>query len=108
MRQVGILAAAGLLALDRMIPRLADDHAHARLLGEALAACPGVQVGPVRTNIVAAVLAGRSAPEAVATLASRGVLASAMDMRTLRLVTHRDVTREDCLRAADAFREVLG
>ena len=108
MRQVGVLAAAALVALEETLPRLAEDHAHARLLGEALGGCPGVQVAPVRTNIVVARLAGREAPEAVAALASRGVLAGAMDGTTLRLVTHHDVSRADCERASEMLRAVLG
>jgi threonine aldolase len=108
MRQAGILAAAGLVALDTMIPRLAEDHAHARRLGEALERGRGVTVAPVETNIVVASLDGRTAPEVASALRERGVLASAMDARTLRLVTHRDVSGEDCERAADAIEKVLG
>jgi threonine aldolase len=108
MRQAGVLAAAGLVALETMIPRLAEDHAHARLLAEAVGSCRGVRVAPGRTNIVVAHLEGRSAPEVVARLAERDVLASAMDERTLRLVTHRDVSRDDCQRAAAATAAVLG
>jgi threonine aldolase len=107
MRQAGILAAAGLVALDTMIPRLAEDHANARRLGEALAHGRGVKVAPVETNIVVGTLDGRSAPEAVAALRDRGVLAIAMDARTLRLVTHRDVSAEECTRASQAIEEVL-
>jgi threonine aldolase len=107
MRQAGILAAAGLLALDTMIPRLAEDHLHARLLGEALARGRGVRVAPVETNIAVALLEGRSAPEVVATLRERSVLATAMDAQTLRLVTHRDVSREECERAADVIARAL-
>jgi len=107
MRQAGILAAAGLVALETMIPRLAEDHAHARQLGEALGRGRGVEVGPVHTNIVVASLEGRPAPAVVAALRERGVLASAMDARTLRLVTHRDVSREDCERAAAIVEELL-
>lgn len=106
MRQAGVLAAAGLLALETMIPRLAEDHANARLLGEALARCPGVRVTPVETNIVVAVLDKRSAPELVSALSGQGVLASAMDQSTLRLVTHKDVSRADCERAAGIVRQV--
>jgi threonine aldolase len=108
MRQAGILAAAGLVALEAMIPRLAEDHAHARLLGEALGARPGVRVAPVRTNIVVATLEGRTAPDVVAALSARGVAATAMDVVTLRLVTHRDVSRADCEQAAGALAAVLG
>ncbi len=107
MRQAGVLAAAGLVALETLVPRLAEDHAHARLLAAALGRGRGVGVAPVETNIVVATLEGRSAPEAVAALREAGVLATAMDARTLRLVTHRDVGREDCERAAAAVERAL-
>lgn len=107
MRQVGVLAAAGLVAIETMIPRLAEDHENARLLAEALARYPGTKVAPAQTNIVVAEI-GRGAPEVVEALRQRGVLASAMDARTLRLVTHRDVSRVDCGRAADVLAQVLG
>ena len=107
MRQVGILAAAGLVALDTMIPRLAEDHGNARLLGEALGRCPGLRVAPVRTNIVVATLERQAAPDVVAAAAERGILVTAMDAATLRLVTHRDAPRADCERAATLLAEVL-
>ena len=107
MRQAGVLAAAGLVALDALVGRLADDHANARLLAEALARGKGVRVGPAETNIVVATLEGRTAPDVVAALRQEGVLASAMDARTLRLVTHHDVSREDCERAAAAIEQAL-
>jgi len=108
MRQAGVIAAPGLVALETMIPRLAEDHANAALLGEALARCPGARVAPVRTNLVVATVAGRTTPEMVAALKGHGVLAGAMDAATLRLVTHHDVTREDCERAASVLTEALG
>ncbi len=108
MRQAGILAAAGLVALDTLVARLADDHANARVLAEALGRGKGVRVLPVETNIVVAGLEGRTAPEVVSALRDAGVLASAMDGRTLRVVTHHDVSREDCARAAAAIEQVLG
>jgi threonine aldolase len=108
MRQAGVLAAPALVALESMIPRLAEDHANARRLGEALGRCRGVRVSPVQTNIVVATLEGRPAPEAVAALKDRSVLASAMDAVTLRLVTHHDVSGPDCERAAVVIGEVLG
>ena len=107
MRQAGVLAAAGLVALETLVARLAEDHANARLLGDALARGRGVTLAPVETNIVVGVLAGRSAPEAVAALKERGVLATAMDAKTLRLTTHRDVSRRDCERAAEAIEAAL-
>jgi threonine aldolase len=107
MRQAGVLAAAGLVALDTLVPRLAEDHANARLLAAALGRCPGVRVSPVETNIVVATLEGRGAPDVAAKLKQDGVLASAMDATTLRLVTHRDVSRADCERAAEAIEQAL-
>jgi threonine aldolase len=107
MRQAGVLAAPALVALESMIPRLAEDHANARRLGEALGRCRGVRVSPVQTNIVVATLEGRPAPEAVAALKDRSVLASAMDAVTLRLVTHHDVSEEDCERAAGVLGALL-
>jgi threonine aldolase len=108
LRQAGILAAAGLVALDNLVPRLAEDHANARLLAEALGRGEGVRVAPVETNIVVATLEGRTAPDVVGVLRREGVLANAMDASTLRLVTHRDVSREDCERAAAAIERALG
>jgi len=107
MRQVGILAAAGIVAIDTMIPLLAEDHDNARLLGAALGRCPGLRVAPVRTNIVVAALEGRPAPDVVAAAAERGVLVTAMDATTLRLVTHRDVSRSECERAAAVLTALL-
>ena len=108
MRQIGILAAAGLVALDTMIPRLAEDHDNAKLLANALARCRGLQVAPAPTNIVVATLEGRRAPDVVAAATERGVLVTAMDAVTLRLTTHRDVTRADCERAAEVLTRLLG
>jgi len=107
MRQVGVLAAAGLVALETMIPRLAEDHDNARLLGKALAACRGLRVAPVVTNIVVATLEGRTAPDVVAAARAEGVLATAMDAATLRLVTHRDAAPADCRRAAEVLARLL-
>jgi threonine aldolase len=108
LRQAGHLAAAGLWALDEGIGRLEEDHARARRLGEALGQAPGVSVSPPRTNIVVATFEDRTAPAVVSALAERGVLAIAMDGRTLRLVTHRDVTESDCTRAVEAIGTALG
>jgi threonine aldolase len=107
MRQAGILAAAGLIGLETMVSRLAEDHANAQLLAKSLARSSRVRVAPARTNIVVGRVEGERAPEVAAALAARGVLASAMDGSTLRLVTHNDVSRADCERAADALAAVL-
>ena len=108
MRQVGVLAAAGLVGVETMVDRLAEDHAHARVLADALAECPGLTLAPVATNIVVAEATGRPAPDIQSDAARRGVLVSVMDTRTLRLVTHHDVSRDDCRRAAAVLAEVVG
>ncbi len=107
MRQAGVVAAASLLALQTRVERLAEDHANARLLASAAAeARPGaIDPATVETNIVS--IEGVDAPAAVAALAERGVRAGAMDPTTLRLVTHPDVSTEDCRGAASALAEVL-
>jgi threonine aldolase len=103
LRQAGVLAAAGLHALDHHLERLAEDHANARRLGDALAAIPGVTlVFPVETNLVFAAFAGRKAAELAPRLAAQGVLANPEGSRpeVLRFVTHLDVSREDVDEAA--------
>ena len=94
MRQVGILAAAGLVALDQHIERLADDHAHARLLAEAC----GVDPATVDTNIV--VVPRSDAADFVAAARAEGVLVAAVGPTAVRLVTHLDVTSGDAEKAA--------
>lgn len=98
MRQSGILAAAGLHALDHHLARLPEDHENARRLAEGLRALPGGSVlFPVETNLVFAAFAGRSGAELSQRLAKEGVLANPEGSRpdTLRFVTHLDVTRAD-------------
>ena len=94
MRQTGILAAAGLHALDHHLERLADDHAHARLLAEAC----GVDPAGVDTNIV--VIPRPDAPGFVARAKDAGVLVSAVGASAVRAVTHLDVTRAQVEEAA--------
>lgn len=110
MRQAGVLAAAGLIALEQMPSRLEEDHHNARLLAEALAGLPGVRVRHrVETNIVIFDVSGvgLTAGQFSARLKERGVLINPLNDRELRLVTHYDVSREDCLRAAEALAEVV-
>jgi threonine aldolase len=111
MRQAGVLAAAGLVALEEMTERLADDHANARALAEGLAALPTVAIDPetVQTNIVIFDLDELAPPaaELSARLRARGVLANPVAPRQLRMVTHNDVSRDDCLAAVEATREAL-
>jgi threonine aldolase len=94
MRQVGILAAAGLYALDHHVERLAEDHAHARLLAEAC----GVDPASVDTNIV--VVPRSDAGEFVAAARDAGVLVATVGPTAVRLVTHLDITRDDAEKAA--------
>jgi threonine aldolase len=94
MRQVGVLAAAGLHALDHHVDRLADDHANARLLAEAC----GVDPDTVDTNIV--VVQRDDAAEFVAGAKAGGVLVAPVGPRAVRLVTHLDVSAEDAKVAA--------
>ncbi|MEA2699804.1 MAG: threonine aldolase [Myxococcales bacterium] len=111
MRQAGVIAAAALYALDHNIARLVDDHANARLLGERLAAVPGlsIEIASLQSNIVMVDLDPRLPPaaEIVTRLGARGVLTFPFGPRRIRLVTHLDVTREECERAATIFAEVL-
>jgi threonine aldolase len=111
MRQSGILAAAGLYALEHNSSRLAEDHANARLLAERLAGLRGVSLDltTVQSNIVIFRME-EGAPDAatiVAHAAEAGVLVSAFGVRTVRAVTHLDVTSDECRRAADLLAEVI-
>jgi threonine aldolase len=110
MRQVGILAAAGLIALEQMSARLREDHANARLLAEALSHMEDVAIDleTVETNIVIFRLTGGlSAAKLVARLKARGVLASSIGPDAIRLVTHLDVNRAACVTAAEALAEEI-
>ena len=115
MRQAGILAAAGLVALERMVDRLAEDHANARALAEAVAGMPGlaVDLGSVQTNIVIIRVDRGDRPRSVAATeelvtgcAARKVKLHAMGPAAIRCVTHKDVDADDIRRAIDAFREL--
>lgn len=107
MRQAGVLAAPGLIALEQMPLRLEEDHANARLLADRLSEIPGVSVRPVQTNIVI-FETPVSGAELSERLKHRGVLANAVGPKSVRLVTHYDVNTEQCLRAADEIRAELG
>jgi threonine aldolase len=111
MRQAGVVAAAGLYALDHNRARLNDDHANARLIAERLAGVAGValDLSTVQTNIVIFRLEP-DAPDAATVVArarEHGVLVSAFAARTVRLVTHLNVDREQCEHAADVLARVV-
>ncbi len=110
MRQAGVLAAAGLIALEEMPARLGEDHANARLLAEAVARHEAAEIdmNTVETNIVIFRLpGGGDAAAFCAALKERGVLASAVAPRAVRFVTHFDVGRAECEQAAEAAAELL-
>jgi threonine aldolase len=111
MRQAGILAAAGIYALDQNISRLKEDHDHARLLANALKQIRTVSIQPdqVETNIVLFdVMASRRSPaEILADLKKEGVLVNAVGGTTFRAVTHLDVTSKDIEEAGPIFASVL-
>ena len=110
MRQAGIIAAAGVFALRHHVKRLAEDHANARRLAEGLAGLPGVAIDPatVETNIVILELTGSlTAAAAVERLMARGVRMGALGPRTVRAVTHLDVSAEQVERALTAARAVF-
>jgi len=109
MRQAGVLAAAGLIALEEMRERLKEDHRNARMLAEAVAEA-GAEIDRehVQTNIVIFTLKGEGDAAAFcAALKQKGVLASAIGPHSVRLVTHYDVDRVSCERAAGILGEQL-
>jgi threonine aldolase len=111
MRQVGIFAAAGLHALDHHMAGLADDHANAQGMAAVLAQSARVRLdaSTVQTNIIVFGLADE-APDAAAVVArakALGVLIIAFGSRTLRVVTHRDVSAEQCRQAAGVIRDLV-
>lgn len=111
MRQAGILAAAGLYALEHNVSRLSEDHAHAKRLAAALAELPAVRIDPahVETNIVVFDIAetGRPASELVAALKAEGLLVVPFTSTTLRAVTHLDVTSQQIEEACGILRNLF-
>ena len=113
MRQAGVIAAAGIVALETMVDRLAEDHRNARRLAEGLAELPGIAVEPaaVVTNIVVFGVdpegAGCDADGLVAGLAQRGVACFAVGGGRVRWVTHREVSADDVEAALAACSDVV-
>ncbi len=111
LRQVGVLAAAGLIALEKMSGRLHEDHANAKLLAEGLAEIQGIHIDPetVPTNILIFDISGTgmNTAEFAQRLKDCGVLANGINPRQMRMVTHYDVTREDCLATLKTIREII-
>jgi threonine aldolase len=111
MRQAGVLAAAGIVALETMVDRLAEDHANARRLAQGLARVPGLLLDPsqVPTNIIIFDIAPGhlTARELSAALAGRGIRVNATGPRQVRVVTHIGIGREDVDLALQAFGECM-
>lgn len=109
MRQAGIIAAAGVVALQTMVDRLAEDHANARFLADRLAELPGMEFDPsaVETNIVIFKPTALSAQALVDELKKRGVLAVIMEPDRVRFTTNKDITRDDLNKALNSLRLIL-
>jgi len=109
MRQAGILAAAGIIALEQGPQKLNQDHANAKFLAEGLARVPGIKIDPakVQTNILICEISGTGITSAVLSrrLAERNVLANGVGPQLMRFVTHLDVNREQCAQALRAVSE---
>jgi len=110
MRQAGVLAAAGLIALEEGPKRLHEDHENARLLAEGLAQIPGISIDPrtVQSNILIADIAGTgmTSAELSGKLAEHGVRANGVNPQTMRFVTHLDVSRKQCERALRVIEQI--
>jgi len=111
MRQAGIIAAAGIVALETMVDRLADDHRNSRFLAEGCAKIDGLSVDLVRvqTNMVVLDISGLGVEDALFTskLREKGVLAGAIGKGKVRFVTHRGIEREHVERALEAIKDVV-
>jgi threonine aldolase len=108
MRQAGVLAAAGLIALEKMPARLHEDHENARVLAEGLAQIPGIKIGKTPTNILVFDISGTgmNTAEFSRKLAAQNVLAAGIDNEQMRFVTHHDISREDCLKTLEVVRGI--
>jgi threonine aldolase len=112
MRQAGVLAAAGLVALEESPKRLHVDHENAKFLALGLAEIPGVRIdaGKIVSNILFLEFSGGGLTsfDISKRLAARGILANGVTPQTMRMVTHCDVDRAGCERALQVLREILG
>jgi threonine aldolase len=112
MRQTGVLAAAGLIALEHGPTRLHQDHANARLLAHGAATIPGISIdlATVQTNIVIFDVSGtgKSSTEIAALLKAQDVLVGTVNPQLIRFVTHLDVSRAQCEQALQRLRVACG
>jgi threonine aldolase len=111
MRQAGILAAAGLIALEKMPARLHEDHANAKFLATELAKLPGLKIDAksVQTNILIVDISGTGmgANDFTRRLGEKGLLIGSVNNEIVRFVTHMDVDRTACQRSVEIVKEVL-
>ena len=111
MRQVGIIAAAGIVALEEGPPRLHEDHENAQVLADGLSGVPGIEIDPrkIQTNIVIYGVgeAGFDSTTFLSELKNRGVLAVPIDRKRVRMVTHLDVTREQVEQAVEVVGQLV-
>jgi threonine aldolase len=107
MRQAGIVAAAGLYALDHNVERLAEDHANARVLADGLAEIPAVRLDATRVQSNIVIFEVDDAFALVGALHERGIEVTPLGPTRIRMVTHLDVDRAGCERAVGAVREAL-
>nr|NIM12687.1 aminotransferase class I/II-fold pyridoxal phosphate-dependent enzyme [Candidatus Aminicenantes bacterium]NIM79400.1 aminotransferase class I/II-fold pyridoxal phosphate-dependent enzyme [Candidatus Aminicenantes bacterium]NIN18677.1 aminotransferase class I/II-fold pyridoxal phosphate-dependent enzyme [Candidatus Aminicenantes bacterium]NIN42566.1 aminotransferase class I/II-fold pyridoxal phosphate-dependent enzyme [Candidatus Aminicenantes bacterium]NIN85332.1 aminotransferase class I/II- len=108
MRQAGVIAAAGIVAIEKMIDRLADDHRRAKQLAEQIADLPGIEVNPdeVETNIIMVKLTTMNSDTFLKKLAERNVWALPFNDETVRIVTHKDIDDNDIEQAINAIRMI--
>ncbi len=111
MRQAGIIAAAGIVSLEKMVDRLAEDHENARMLAQGLAALPGIHVDmdTIQTNIVAFSIADTpySPAELCMKLKEQSVLANPIDATRIRMVTHHGITADDIQSTLSAIHDLV-
>ncbi|MDA3833236.1 MAG: beta-eliminating lyase-related protein, partial [Spirochaetales bacterium] len=109
MRQVGILAAAGIYALEHHIDRLREDHHHAQQIADALSQTNWAQISPeeVETNIIIFQTPGMPAEQAVQTLKENGILCFSVEQHAVRMVTHLDVSAEETDAAVQVIKNLI-
>ena len=109
MRQVGILAAAGIVALTRMVDRLAEDHSRAKKLARGLSGIKGIEINPdeVQTNIVIFKLTSMEVPRFLEELKKEGVLALGFGPSRVRMVLHKDIDDQDVEKALRAISRIV-
>lgn len=111
MRQAGVLAAAGIVALETMVDRLEEDHENIRVLAEALGNIKGIRIDSksVQTNILMINIkeTGLTSDEIVSKLKERGILSSSITKEIIRFVTHKYISKDDVLEAAKIINEII-